>query len=160
MRTDGVLKKALAKSAGLSAAVATGKQAIKGEHRELLVEADRTAARITDSLDLDVYRQDAAPSEHRWDYLVGVAGHAATCVVAVEVHPAREDQVTRMIEKAKAARRVLRAECQADPVDGLWHWLASKNVDCSRAGSAERRLKEAGIAFPKTRLKIPGDLTR
>ena len=52
------------------------------------------------------------------------------------------------------------AECQADPVDGLWHWLASKNVDCSRAGSAERRLKEAGIAFPKTRLKIPGDLTR
>jgi hypothetical protein len=155
MQPKGVLLQALSKN--LCEDVAAGKQAVKGAHRPLLVE-DR--ARVIDSLDLDSYCHKLGPSDPRWDYLIGVKGGTDTWVVAVEVHPARDDQVDAMISKAKAARRVLRSECQKDPVDGLWHWLASKNVDCSRGGVTERRLKEAGIAFPKTRLSIPRDLSR
>ena len=157
MRSAGELQKALVQSPRLVAKVCVGKQALKGEHRGLLVEEKPKQARVTDSIDLDAYHHGTAPQGCRWDYLVGIGGTQAF-VIAVEVHPARVNQVPVMIEKKKAAERLLKQECGRSPVSGLWHWLASGSVDMSSAGNAKHQLSEAGIAFPKSRLCIPRQL--
>jgi hypothetical protein len=163
-KADGVLKKALSQSQSLSAAVAIGKQAIEGKDRHYFVESDRNIAYITDSIALDTfYKKDTDRGrERRWDYLIGVCGEQRTWVVPVEVHPAHEGEVRVMIEKAEAARSVLKKECGQNPVGEkqLWYWVATGSVSCSRTGSASRRLAEKGIAFPRSQLSIPIDLTR
>jgi hypothetical protein len=144
----------------LAAAVRDGRQALKREYRALLVEPKPAIARVVDSLDLDACFKPYAESESRWDYLVGVFGPGKKeRVIAVEVHRADDNEVPKMINKVKAAKRQLKdATGKASVVDGLWHWLATSGVHVSPGTARARQLKEAGIAAPKKRLLLPNDL--
>jgi hypothetical protein len=159
MAKVGVLGKRVARSKRLAAPLRVGKQALKGEHRKLL-EEDRAAAQVTDSLDLDASEKAGHEDKPRWDYLVGVRGSAVgERVVAVEVHPATAKEVKVLLAKKLAAQVVLKAEQQAGLVDGGWHWLASKDIGLTRNTAEARRLQQAGIEFPRQRLVLARELS-
>lgn len=150
---------ALCRSVAPRPSILPGKQALKGEHRPCVND---DCERVVDSLDLEAWqnaheRQEKTPpprQEKKWDYLLSLG----SCCFAVEVHPAKLDQVRQIIEKVAAAKRFLCAQLGRDPVNGGWHWLASGNMDIAGTDKQRRTLQGQGIAFPKKLLVVPRDL--
>jgi hypothetical protein len=61
-----------------------GKQALKGEHRELLLETGE--ARVLKSVDFEAAAAGLLMKHKRWDYLIETLARAAEALHAVEVH--------------------------------------------------------------------------
>jgi hypothetical protein len=126
-----------------------GLGAVKRAHRVYFEDAVKGA--FVDSLDLDKAMEAGHANENRWDYLLGHS--PSSSVVAVEPHSARDDQISTVINKKRAAEEQLRGHL----VDGAkvrkWLWVASGTVDFARTEIAQRRLDQNGIQFAGKQIK-------
>lgn len=138
-----------------------GKQALKGEHRELI--RCRDTRRFTGSIDLE----DALAGDTRvtnpWDYGIGFrlpgGSERATWV---EVHPAITTEVSTLLRKLDWLRTWLRNEAPAlgaisQPAAEIetFVWIATEAGVHIRAGSPQaRRLQQAGLRLPRQVLEL------
>jgi hypothetical protein len=90
-----ILKTALG-AHNLANHVQRGKQAMESNHRHQVSEKQGT---VTDSLDFDSALRAMHPTEHRWDYFVGVSSTGGDHVVGIEVHPATSHGISDLIAK-------------------------------------------------------------
>lgn len=98
-----------------------------------------------DSLDLDQALQPGHPRENRWDYLLGrVTGRE---VIALEPHSAKQDEVSTIIRKKKAALAQLAGHWKQGKGVGRWIWVASGKVQFADTEKAKLRLAQEGILF-------------
>ncbi len=123
--------------------VQDGIGAVKRIHRRYL--ADDIRPKFGDSLDLDAALQQDHPEENRWDYLLGHT--ASTQVVGVEPHSAKQDEITTIINKRRAAKQHLAAHLKPGARVSKWIWVASGKVHFADTEKARRRLDQDGIEF-------------
>lgn len=134
----------LVAGSALGPLVKNGLQAVERGHvRDLIEDTARTS--FEDSLDLDAALQEEYPEDARWDYLLG---HAASGnVVALEPHSAKNDQISAVVQKRKAARAQLRDHMKDGSTISHWYWVASGRVDFAPTEKAIRVLEQNGITF-------------
>jgi hypothetical protein len=102
------------------------------------------------SIDLDEALREGHDREHRWDYLLG---HEPTsAVIAVEPHSAKDDELSRVIAKRKAARDQLSGHLRANGRIAVWLWVASGRVRFADTEKTRRILDQNGIQFAGTRV--------
>ncbi len=89
----------LREESSLLVSVEDGLGALRNPHRDYLDDAIRGA--FADSLDVDEALKAGHEQENRWDYLLGHAPSAE--VVALEPHSAKQDEITTVIKKRRAA---------------------------------------------------------
>jgi len=129
--------------------------AVKTTHRSHLAENVRES--FGDSLDLDAALQQDHPNENRWDYLLGHTPSGQ--VVGVEPHSAREDEITTVINKRRAALQQLVAHLKPRARVSRWIWVASGKVRFADTEKVRRRLDQNGITFAGARVvpkHLPG----
>lgn len=123
--------------------VADGIGALKKPDRAHIDGAIRNA--FADSLDLDTALKEAHPQENRWDYLLG---HSASGeLIALEPHSAKEDEITTVINKRKAAKQQLADHIEPSARVSKWLWVGSGKVHFADTEKARLRLDQNGIEF-------------
>jgi hypothetical protein len=139
------LRAALCEESRLQSLVRRGVEAVEAAHKLYLDESVRT--RFADSLELDAaMKQDPRYiNNHRWDYLLGDAG--TQCVIALEPHSAKSDEVSRVITKKAAAVEQLKEHLRLGKKVEAWLWVASGKVQFANTEKELRRLDQAGITF-------------
>lgn len=141
-----------------------GKQALAPGHAQQ-VECGQ-ANRISGSVDLDAALANipAHAQAPRWDYGLGYQPPTGREVaVWVEVHSASTGEVGAVLRKLAWLKLFLQNECQ-----DLWQlttaacdyrepyvWVASGAVRINRNSRQARQLSAAGVAWPKSRLRLP-----
>lgn len=124
-------------------AVRDGLGAVQSADRDCLDVAIRTA--FADSLELDEALRRGHDRENRWDYLLG---HTSTrALVAVEPHPAKEEEIPTVIKKRAAAIQQLRGHLVDGAGVAKWLWVASGSVFFADTEKTRRRLDMAGVEF-------------
>lgn len=138
-----------------------GKQALKGEHREMIRCQD--PRRFTGSIDLEAALADDARVTNPWDYGIGVRlPGGSECAIWVEVHPAATTEVSTFLRKLTWLRSWLRT--QAAALDALsrpsvgvetFVWIATNAGVHIRPGSPQaRRLQQSGLRLPRQVLEL------
>jgi hypothetical protein len=139
----------LREESSLLASVEVGLGALRNDHREYLDDAIRSA--FADSLDLDEALKAGHEHENRWDYLLGHAPSAE--VVALEPHCAKQDEITTVVKKRRAAIDQLKDHLKAGARVSKWLWVASGKVHFADTEKARRLLDQNGIEFVGTRVR-------
>jgi hypothetical protein len=137
------VRKALQETSTLRESVSDGIGAVEKAQRAYFAADIRGT--FGDSLDLDAALQQEHPSANRWDYLLGHSPSEE--VVAVEPHSAKQDEITAVINKRKAAKQQLAAHLEPGAHVARWLWVASGKVQFADTEKARRRLDENGIEF-------------
>jgi hypothetical protein len=137
------VRRALRDDSPLLVAVVDGFGAVAKKDHDCFEESIRS--RFTDSLDLDKALKPGRDREHRWDYLLG---HGPSMrIVAVEPHSAKQDQISRIIEKRRQARDQLKEHLRPGARVTQWLWVASGSVQFADTEKARRLLDQNGIEF-------------
>lgn len=129
--------------------VADNLQALEASHRQCIDITIRNS--FADSLDLDGAFRVAYPQDNRWDYLLGLKQNPF--VVGLEPHSAKDDEVSNVVEKCRAARQQLRSHLRDGHEVQAWFWVASGSVKFAPTGKAVFRLSQGGVTFVGTRLR-------
>jgi hypothetical protein len=137
------VRQALKDGSVLQEKVSDGIGAVKKAHRRML--ADDVRGTFGDSLDLDAALQAKHPGENRWDYLLG--HNPSEQVVAVEPHSAKQDEITTVINKRKAAKDQLAGHLKPGARVSKWLWVASGKVYFADMEKTRFRLDQNGIEF-------------
>lgn len=127
--------------------VKPGKQAVKGEHRDLLVESAR--ARVSASLDFEAALDNVDLEAKRFDYVLAVADHSAACH-AVEVHAFRP---TELMDKKRGTLHLLSLHCP-NAVGAIKSWQVVLKGTAPRADLAARFQAESKILIAGRNLSI------
>lgn len=147
-----------------SSAYRSGKQALKGEHREQIECLD--TRRLTGSVDLDGVLQDDVvhKSANRWDYGIGfrLASAAKEFAIWVEVHPATTGEVKIVLKKLEWLKNWLQSAGELKSLSvksdqlKVYHWLSTSSGTAILKNSPQaRQLLEAGLDLPRRKLNIP-----
>jgi hypothetical protein len=147
-RSNTVLRNTLREDSALQDAVREGLGAVQTGHRNYFDEQIRTT--FDDSLDLDEASRPGHEQENRWDYLLGHAPSGE--VVAVEPHSAKQDEISRIIRKKRAAEQYLRGHLRDAMRVTRWLWVASGRVQFAETERARLRLDQEGIQFVGTQV--------
>lgn len=137
------VRRALREGSALLPLVADGLGAVKKAHHDYFDTAVRRD--FADSLELDEAMRENRDQENRWDYLLGHAPSGE--VVAVEPHPAKEADITAVIQKRTAAREQLQGHLRDGVRVAKWLWVASGKVHFADTEKARRQLDQNGIEF-------------
>lgn len=137
------LKRALRADSSLHTSICAGLDAVKTTHRDYFDEIIRRA--FVDSLDLDEAMKTGHEQEHRWDYLMSHA--PSDQVVAVEPHSAKQDEISTVIKKRKAAREHLVPHLRDGASISRWLWVASGKVQFADTEKVRRLLDQNGVEF-------------
>lgn len=97
------IRRALASTSPLQTRIREGLEAVKRKDRVCLSVDVRGA--VGDSLDIDVAFQKSHPEVNRWDYLLGHLPSGQ--VIGLEPHSAKQDEISTVIRKKKAALQQL-----------------------------------------------------
>ncbi|MCG8556852.1 MAG: hypothetical protein MJD61_16445 [Proteobacteria bacterium] len=143
------MRQALRSESSLQTDVNDGIGAVRKAYRTHL--AKDTRAMFGDSLDLDSALQRAHPGQSRWDYLLGHS--PSQQVLGLEPHSAKEDQVSTVIRKRRAAKQQLASHLKNGKRVTRWLWVASGKVQLADTERARRRLDENGIEFVGKQVK-------
>jgi hypothetical protein len=112
---------------------------------------DKTIRRtISDSLDLDKAMNAEHPESNRWDYLLG--HHPSRTVVAVELHQAKDNQITNVINKRRKALEQMEGHLRDGVQVKKWLWVASGKVYLANTEKDIRRLDQNDIEFVGKRI--------
>jgi hypothetical protein len=137
------LRAALEPKSHLVPLVKDGIQAVEKGHRDYFEEAIRTD--FGDSLEFDEAMLEEFPDDNRWDYLLG---HTPTGrLIGVEPHSAKQDEVSTVIKKRKAAGEHLKGHLKEGKHVHAWIWVASGTVHFLDIDKQSLRLADAGIKF-------------
>jgi hypothetical protein len=138
-----VVRGALRPESALQPSVCDGLGAVATAHRDYIHESIRV--HFNDSLDLDEALREGHEQENRWDYLLG---HSRTGeVVAAEPHSAKQDQVSTVIRKKKAALVHLRDHLRNGARVSRWLWISSGKVQFANTEKTTLLLAQNGIQF-------------
>jgi hypothetical protein len=140
-----------------------GKQALKGEHRDLV--KCRNARRFTGSIDLEAALMSSPPREqiNPWDYGLGFRENdGREAAIWIEVHPASTSEVTTILKKLEWLRNWLRNEApelhamsRRSSGESCFLWLATPAGVHIRSGSPQaRRLQQAGLTLPRQTIEL------
>lgn len=142
------VRRALREGSALLSSVADGLGAVKNAHRGYFDHGS------------DATSPTAWTWTRRWsgttskrtagDYLLGHAPSGE--VVAVEPHSAKQDEITRVIQKRAAAREQLRTHLREGARVTKWLWVASGKVHFADTEKARLRLDQNGIEFVGTKV--------
>lgn len=121
----------------------SGLGALKAVDRSRIEEAIK--ARFGDSLDADAAFLSVAPSENRWDYLLG--DEVSKQIYGLEPHSAKQDEVSTVIAKKRRALEHLRRHWRAGSPVVAWFWVASGSVQFPDVDRNMKRLAQEGITF-------------
>ena len=136
------VRSALRDDSDLQEQVKDGIQALEKSHRKYLASDIRSD--FSDGLDLDKALKPGREEENRWDYLLGY--EATGAVVALEPHSAKQDEITRVIKKKRAARDQLKGHSKAGAHIKSWIWVSSgKKAHFANTEKARIRLDQQGI---------------
>jgi len=142
------VRHALRANSTLLPQVRDGLNAVKESHRNYFDERIRSA--FADSLDIDkAFRRDH-PEDNRWDYLLG--HQASGVIVGVEPHSAKDDEISTIIQKRRAAIEQLRTHLGDNVKIEKWLWVASGKVHFANTEKARVQLDQNGIEFVGTRV--------
>jgi len=130
------------------AGLKSGLSALRKADRALIDHDVRQT--FAESLDLDSALRARHPQDRRWDYLLGHA--PSTSMVGLEPHSAKQDEISAVIAKRRAALAYLRDHLRPGKRVVSWFWVASGRVFFADTEKARRRLDQAGIKFVGTRL--------
>jgi hypothetical protein len=144
------LRALLRSSSPLRPFVRDGLAAVERGHRDYLAAELRRD--FADSLDLDAAMRTSHPEANRWDYLLG--HHRSDCVIGVEPHSARTDQVSVVIAKREHARAQLRGHLREQGQVAAWIWVASGRVDFLQIDRVRRQLDSVGVHFVGGQLRV------
>ena len=142
-RSTTPVRGALQAASALLSQVRDGLEAVKHKDRRYLAQDVRRA--FADSLDLDAALQEEHPEENRWDYLLGYAPSEE--VVGVESHSAKQDEISTVIAKKRAAKAQLAEHLQSRKRVARWLWVASGPVHFADTEKTRRLLDQNGIQF-------------
>lgn len=142
------LRSALLVDSSLQPSVVDGLAAVKTAHRNHFEDTIRSS--FADSIDLDEAVRPGREQENRWDYLLGHTPSGA--VVAVEPHSAKQDEVTTVINKRRAAREHLKGHLRDNARVMKWLWVASGRVHFADTEKTRRLLDQNGIEFVGTKI--------
>jgi len=131
--------------------VEDGLSAVSGRHRAHLADEIKNA--FTDSLEIDENLKDGRDRENRWDYLLGHG--ALSCVIGMEPHTAKDQEVKTVIRKKQSAQQQLREHLQKGTRIEEWYWVASGKNRFLDTEKTRRLLDQNGICFicPKLHAK-------
>lgn len=129
--------------------------AVKPIHRSYLAESIKPA--FADSLEIDENLKAGRDQVNRWDYLLGFA--AGACVVGLEPHSAKDDQVMTVIRKKQRAQEQLRPHFRDGAKVAEWYWVASGKNRFLDTERTRRLLDQNGIRFVCPQL-APKDLEK
>lgn len=132
----------------LRAHIQNGLGGVAQAHLDYFDKAIRSA--FTDSLDLDAALLKGREQENRWDYLLGVA--ATNQVIGVEPHSAKQDQLSTLIKKKRAALDQLRGHLVDGGAIAKWLWVASGKVHFAHTEKISIALNQNGIQFVGRRI--------
>lgn len=143
------VRKELKPSSALLPLVHNGLGAVLAVDKARIEETIRT--RFADSLDIDSAFAEAAPNQHRWDYLLGDS--ETKVVVGLEPHSAKQDEVSRIIAKKKNALQQLRAHWKTGSPVVAWFWVASGDVQFPDVDRTQKQLAQENITFVGKQLR-------
>ncbi|MDW8364048.1 MAG: hypothetical protein RMK74_16795 [Myxococcales bacterium] len=142
-KTKTPLRRFLRGESALQNWVRDGMEAVKNGDREYFDQAVRED--FEDSLDLDSALQAGHERENRWDYLLGHAPSKE--VVAVELHSAKQNEISTVIKKRRGALEQLKVHLREGARISKWLWVAAGRVHFADTEKARRRLDQNGIEF-------------
>ena len=142
------IRRVLHERSMLHASVRDGMDAVKQPHRDCFEAAIRSA--FADSLELDEALRVGREREHRWDYLVG--HEASGEVIAIEPHSAKQDEISTVIRKRRAALEQLADHLRDGARISKWLWVASGKVQFANTEKTKLVLDQSGIEFVGTRV--------
>jgi hypothetical protein len=137
------VRRALREDSPLQPRVVDGLGAVESTHRDCFDNGIRD--QFADSLDADKAFAEGHENENRWDYLLG--HKPSTEVIAVEPHSAKQDEVSTVIRKRKAAHEQLRLHLRNGAKISKWLWVASGKVHFADTEKTTRILDQNGIEF-------------
>lgn len=129
--------------------------AMEPNHRSYL--ADTIKPEFADSLEVDSNLREGREQENRWDYLLGHRGLA--CVIGLEPHSAKDEEVKTVIRKKQRAQEQLRPHCRDGAGVAEWYWVASGKNRFLDTEKTRRLLDQNGIRFVCPQL-APKDLEK
>jgi hypothetical protein len=147
-----LLTTALKSGSSLQPEIRPGLDALIKADRQLVAESERP--KVGDSLDLDAATVQEFPNDHRWDYLLSVP--AASRIIGVEPHSAKDSEIRVVIAKKSAAVVYLRDHLVSPHRIAAWYWVCQGAVGFSRMERARRILDQAGIEFAGRALRKLG----
>ncbi|MGE4239505.1 MAG: hypothetical protein AB7E83_03530 [Ramlibacter sp.] len=115
-----------------------GKQALKGEHRNLLIE--RRNATVLSSVDFEEAMIGKMPNEKRWDYFVE-ASTLPSALHAVEVH---EFDKQALVGKKNGTLRLLDEYCPSAR-DEIKSWNVALKGEAPRSDNVNRFFADTKI---------------
>src|SRR5688572_13949441 len=118
------IRRALVPGSRLRDLVRNGIDAIERSHHDYIDLGVRSV--FSDSLALDDAMQEEYPHQNRWDYLLGHG--SSDLLIGLEPHSAKEDQVSRVILKRRAAIDQVTPHLRAGRKIDAWMWVASGKV--------------------------------
>lgn len=118
------LRAALKPTSPLRALVKEGLGAMDRNHRKYIDQPLRPE--FADSLAFDEAMLTEHPQANRWDYFLGHG--ESRVVIGVEPHSAKQDEISALIAKQRAARDQIREHMRDDARISAWFWVASKRV--------------------------------
>ena len=142
------LRTALQKESELLPLVLDGLGAVDNDHRAYFDIAIRN--KFADSLNLDQALLIGHEQENRWDYLLGHT--PSRKIIAVEPHSAKQDEISTVINKRKAAIQHLRDHLRDGSKVEKWLWVASGRVHFAKTEKVALQLIQNGIEFVGTRV--------
>lgn len=107
-------------------------------------------AAFGDSLALDDAMLAGHEQENRWDYLLGHTASGA--VVGLEPHSAKQDQISTVVNKRRAAKEQLEDHLRPGQMVSRWYWVASGDVHFADTERLRFQLDQNGIEFIGKRL--------
>lgn len=130
------------------ALVKKGLGAMERAHKSYI--DDKVQKEFADSLDIDAAFHGQNPNDNRWDYLLGhkPSGH----IIGLEPHSARQDEVSTVVAKRRAALNQLRAHLKPGTCVKEWLWVASGKVQFADTEKMRRQLDQNGITFVGTKV--------
>lgn len=136
-------------SSPLREAIRKGLGALESGHRSYVDGPIRTA--FDESVDIDAALKSEAPTDNRWDYLLG--HDESSEVVGLEPHSANTKEISVVIAKKKAALDQLRPHLKSGKRVARWFWVASGKTSFLPHEKCVLQIQQAGIDFVGRSLK-------
>jgi hypothetical protein len=141
------VRAALFPASHLHELVENGLRAMSGVDRDRI--SVEPSSHVQDSLALD----DRHGSTGEWDYLIGTDDQHRP-VIGVEVHPATNGEVARVIAKQQRSAAALQAHMAVASIR-RWIWISSGKDTVSRGSTEWRKLIKARIELVGRHLSLP-----
>jgi hypothetical protein len=102
--------------------------------------------KLRGSVNIDAALEEADPNGDRWDYAVGHHESGVDRVYWIEVHPASDHGVTKLLAKVAWLNKWLDGDGhRLKKLTKAYVWISSGNTTFTKTSPAARRLAQRGV---------------